>query len=186
MKMNTLINRSNSALLLNLIAFQLAWLANIAGPVQLGLLISVGCLVLHFFVLRVWLFDTTERLKHEAIWILAVVFLGWLVESLLFFTSVLKMEMIELGVGQIPLWLIFIWACFATTFRLSMNFFVRHPLWAFFAGSFATLSYAGGVAMNPTVAFGRDAFSALVIIACVWSVLFAGMCEVYRRYWERY
>lgn len=172
------------ALCANIVAFQVAWAGNILGSVSVGLTVSALCLGTHFFLLSVIVPVSHRRQLREALWIVFVVAFGWLVESFLLYTSVLSLDGSSFTVGAVPLWLLLIWACFATTFRFSMHFFVRHPYWALLAGAMACFSYASGVALRGSVSFGLEPLPALCIIAGVWSLAFAAMSECYRRFWE--
>lgn len=182
-------SRTNLALCVNIATFQMAWAGNIIGSVIVGLLMSALCLVAHFFMLGAVVPASHRRRLGEALWIACVISFGWLVESFFLLSSALALDgsslTSSLAIGSVPLWLLLIWACFATTFRFSMSFFVRHPHWALLAGALACFSYASGVALQDSVSFGMDPLPALLIIAGVWSIAFAGMSECYRRFWEK-
>jgi hypothetical protein len=72
--------RQKGAWIINLVAFQLAWAANILGGFFLAACATAICLSLHLFALKVLLRASPSSQIKELAWIVGMTGLGWLVE----------------------------------------------------------------------------------------------------------
>jgi len=149
-------------IILNLLVFQIGWLACVLGGNLYALIYTPLALAFHhWFILvnvREWRF------------VAMVVVIGVFWDALMAFTGVINYPDSDL-IG-LPLWLICLWFLFATTFHHSLRWMSQH-LWlaAFFAGVFGPFSYWAGSQLT-SADFGPPLFSSLLIIAAGWALLF--------------
>lgn len=145
-------------MLLNLIGFNISWF----GLVLLGnifIVFSLGWLGLHLYLCK----HPLAELKL----IISVTFIGTLVDSVLLFYDVLLFNQ-QL---MIPLWLITLWAVFATTIAHSLHFLSHSKKLQFIIGYiFAPLSYIGGASLSAVV-LGHSVLITYFILASIWGVL---------------
>jgi hypothetical protein len=83
----------------------------------------------------------------------------------------------------IPLWLVALWACFATTINHSLSFMKNRPLvQAVFAGFGGPSSYFAGQRLG-SVEFGYSLPVTLVVLSIIWIILFSLFTSLSRN-WE--
>jgi pheromone shutdown protein TraB len=145
--------------LINLIGFNLSWF----GLVYWGnafIPISVSLLLMHLYFYG--------RKNHELLLILIITLIGVIVDSLLQHLNVFVFEYST----HIPLWLITLWACFASTISHSLDFLSRHKaLQVLVGGLLAPLSYLAGYKLN-AVDITFSISTTYLILSLIWGVLF--------------
>ena len=145
--------------IINLIAFDIAWF----GLVYWGNLFipfALLMLCLHFYFV-------SKTRKNEFYLICAVTLIGIYVDSMLQFLGVFVF-----ADGQMmPLWLITLWFCFASTICHSLKFLQKSKLFQVLVGALlAPISYIAGNEMN-AVSFGLTVTNTFVILSILWSLL---------------
>lgn len=145
--------------IINVIGFDLVWFGlvywgNFFIPVAL---IMLG---LHFY------FVSKAKAK-EFYLICAVTIIGIVVDSLLQYLGVLVFPQ-----GQMmPLWLITLWFCFASTLCHSLKFLQSSKLFQGLVGaSLAPISYIAGNEMS-AVSFGLTVTNTFIILSVIWGLL---------------
>jgi hypothetical protein len=86
-----------------------------------------------------------------------------------------------LTAGVFPLWMVALWAAFATTFNISLRSLRDRPgIVALLSLAGAPLAYAAGARLG---AFAwQDATAALAVIALGWALLLPALLAVARRF----
>lgn len=103
--------------LANAVLFQIGWLACVLGGNSLWLLLALAVLVIHLRWISSW--------AQEGRLILNVVIIGTAVDSVLRWLGVFEFKDLS---PLIPLWLMLLWALFATTLRHCLQWSAR-PWW---------------------------------------------------------
>lgn len=172
------------SIFLDTIIFQLAWFVMVVGGSWLAIGVALLCLIGHLVLLRS-ANVLQQELRPLCIWLLVASLIGWCVESLLFYCGVLVNVDVThaigqgLNLGQVPVWMLCLWFCFALTFRFSLGFLQKFILLTPILGISACLSYAGGAALSDVVDLGRA--YALVWIAIVWALVLPVLTLIYAR-----
>lgn len=152
-------------LLLNIALFQLGWFACLLLSSSWLLAVIVLVLAIHFYYIV-----PKEKCRSEMQLIALVVCVGFFLEcGYLFFRVIIRED------GELfpPIWLLFIWLLFATTFRYSLAWLRPKPiLSALFAGVAAPMSYLAGVNLNDTVTLNSETFFSLAVISASWAIIF--------------
>lgn len=152
-------------LVLNIGLFQAGWFACLLLPLGWSFLMVIGALVLHFSILV----PASQR-GSESLLIGSVLILGVLIECFYLWSRAL---ILVDGSTFPPIWLLFIWVLFATTFRHSLAW-LRPKLWlaAIFAGVAAPISYLAGANLNASVSLNDSAWFSLLVIGLSWAIAF--------------
>jgi hypothetical protein len=150
-------------MLLNLIGFNISWF----GLILLGntfIPFTLFWIGIHIYCCKQWL--------NELKLIISVTLIGIFVDSTLsFFDVLLFSEQLLTTLGLIPLWLITLWAAFASTIAHSLQFLAPSKILQFTMGFiFPPLSYIGGYSLLP-INFGHDLLMTYFILAPIWGVL---------------
>lgn len=157
--------RSRSRLLINFIAFEIGWFAAVLGAahhhVWLGVTIA-ALVVLHLMM--------SHRLLHELKLLACVVLIGTVWDSALAAGKVIHYPTGQLLPEMAPVWIMAVWALFATTLNVSLVF-LRGRMWlaALFGAIGAPLSFMGGMRLQ-ALQF-PEMSSALLALAIGWAVL---------------
>lgn len=168
------------ALIANALFFQGAWLVNVMDLGLLSLLTSAFVVGVH--LLMVWHFFGFSAVARESAWLMLATGIGLLVEFLLLYFGILLHEQRADAILGVPLWLLFLWLLFATTFRFSLFFLQKHTILAAALGAFAALSYWAGAALNAGSKLAEPQSFALLCIAMVWALVLPALVIIYRRY----
>lgn len=155
-----------AAVLVNFVAYQCAWFACVlsaaAGRPVVGMLVALAVVLWH---LRS---AAAPRLELRLIAITALA--GAVFESLLVASGWVRPEPAMLAGGLTPLWMVALWAAFATTLNVSLRTLrSRYLLSALLAAVGAPLAYHAGARMGALQ--WVDEAPALVVIAAGWSLL---------------
>jgi hypothetical protein len=163
--MNAMVSSKKMALLLNIIGFQLCWIACVIG----GNLWASLCVSLFMF----WHWC---QLKTGELWlIITITLVGTLFDSLLLNLDLLTFPSYEGPL--IPLWLILLWTAFSATLYHSMAWLLKKPLLAATLGAVAApWSYYAGSLFDAV----QLTSPALLLIASAWALLL-GAVALFRR-----
>ncbi|HYP81639.1 MAG TPA: DUF2878 domain-containing protein [Steroidobacteraceae bacterium] len=149
----------------NLVVYQCAWFACVlsaaANRPVIGIAVACTAVLLHLYAAR----SPGRELPLIAVAILA----GAAFESLLMATGWVRSPVLLIG-SVTPLWMVSLWAAFATTLNVSLRALRRRYLvTAVIAAVGAPLAYQAGAA------FGAlqwvQAGPALLLVACGWALL---------------
>jgi hypothetical protein len=158
--------------ILNLAIFQAGWIVCVVGGDLYAIVYTaIALLIHHWYVLE-------KNSEWQLIAIVTVV--GSLWDILMALSGMLYYA--DSGFLGIPIWLICLWALFATTFMHSLSWFSRY-LWiaAIFAAVMGPASYWFGSELSDAY-FGTPILISLVVMAVGWSILFPAGIYLTRRY----
>ena len=151
--------------LLNFLAFQAGWIACVGsaanGLAWVGLLV-VGIVVgLHL--------AQAARPGQELRLIVLAMVMGLLFDSLLANSGWLRYAGEGVVAGMAPVWIVAMWALFATTLNVSMSWLRDRPVVALLAGAvFGPLSYMAGQRLGGLEFI--DFNMAIVALALIWAL----------------
>jgi Protein of unknown function (DUF2878) len=158
--------RSRSHLLINFIAFEIGWFAAVLGAahnhVWVGVTVATLVVVLHLLM--------SHHLMRELQLLISVVLIGTVWDSALAASNVIHYPTGQLFSSMAPVWIMAVWALFATTLNVSLVF-LRGRMWlaALFGAVGAPLSFLGGMRLQ-ALQF-PDTNTALLILAIGWAAL---------------
>jgi O-antigen/teichoic acid export membrane protein len=158
-------------LVVNLLLFNAMWL----GLVLIGDLfipVAVVWLVSHVYA--------QERRSKEVLLLLSISLVGVLVDSVLTLATffVFKDHIL------IPVWLIFLWFCFAATVNHSLSFLKRNNWFQVLAGVCAPLSYLAGARFEK-VELPYGWIHSYLVLAAVWVALMLLFYAIRNRIFEQ-
>ena len=161
--------------LVNFLGLQGGWLACARGAAEgwpwFGPLVVAIYMAIH---LR-WL---AADWRKEAGFITAVCLLGFGVDGVMSGTNFLAYASPSAWPWLAPVWIVGMWALFASAFNHSLGWLRGRLGLAFVLGAvFGPLSYAAGARLGG-VAFGWDWALSMVILAAVWGVVTAVLAAV--------
>lgn len=153
-------------LLLNFAAFQAGWFACVLSVAQdraaLGIAATAVVLVLHLALAR--------RPRVEAALVAAVVAVGAIWDSLIAWRGLLVYAAAPWGLRVAPLWILAMWALFATTLNVSLNWLKGRTLLAMLLGGVGgPLAYVSGQRLGAVSI--PDLWPAVAAQAVGWAVL---------------
>ena len=152
-------------LAINLICFQLGWFACVIsaayGKTILALIAVLLIIALHLY---------RNSSLAELYLILTAIVIGFIWESLLVTSGWLSYGLVADSVVLAPVWLVAMWALFATTINLSMAWLKQRWLLASLMGAvFGPLAFIAGEKLG-AVQF-LDRLMALLALAIGWAIL---------------
>ena len=169
-------SRRTRLLLLNLLAFQLAWFACVLGAAQgrpdLGILAVAAAVALQFAV--------SKARSHEAVLLGAALLMGLAWDSTMARSGIV----IYTSPGPLPDWapgwILALWALFATTLRGPLRWL--HGRWlltAIIGGISGAFSYLGAVRLGA----GRfpEPVLAMLVLGAGWAVITPLLIELAKR-----
>lgn len=146
-------------LIFNLLGYNFTWF----GLIYWGnafIPVAITFLVAHFYWNR-------NRVLREFIIIFSVAYIGIVVDSILQFTGVFIFP----ESNHLPLWLMALWVCFATTITQSLSLLSYSKLYQGLVGFFlAPLSYLAGQQLN-VVEFGMTTIETYLLLSFIWCFL---------------
>lgn len=167
---------STTDVVINLIAFQCAWLAlalsAAQGLAEFGIAAALAVIAIHLFRSP----DATAEAKLLA----AAFVIGIMIESAVMAGGFLAFEqsgMLSGPIGQMaPLWLLVLWPAFATllniTFRAFRNWIVGAAL---FGAIFVPIAYFAGARLGAMILPDPQLLS-LSVIGLAWAVALPALC----------
>ncbi|RTE65283.1 DUF2878 domain-containing protein [Amphritea opalescens] len=142
----------------NLLGFQLAWWCAILYTSA-----SVPVLIL---LLMLHLLFHSQPLREFYVLLLCGL-IGFAVDMLLTTLGIFRFEL-----PGLPLWLLFLWFCFAATLRQSLAFFASHlSLASLCGGLFGSLTYLAAANLE-AVTLGWPLLQSGLLLMLIWMVLF--------------
>lgn len=163
--------------LANVAIYQIVWIACVAGAARGQAIVGIGAaaaaVALHLALAH-------EPLRELRLIGLAAL-LGGAFESLLLASGWVRMDAGLLVGGVVPLWMVALWAAFATTLNVSLRALrSRYLLVALLAAATAPLAYYGGMRLGALE--WTQALPAAAMIAAGWAVLLPLLMRSAQRY----
>jgi hypothetical protein len=150
----------------NVVAYQCAWLACVLSAAAMRP--SIGFIVVAAVVL--WHLCSAAQPRRELGLIAVAALLGAVFETLLLAAGWVSMPQALLFASATPLWMVALWAAFATTLNVSLRALrQRYLLSAVLAGLGAPLAYYAGARLG-ALQWVREA-PALLAIGLGWALL---------------
>jgi hypothetical protein len=160
----------------NIVMFQVGWLACVMGGAR-GLAwagAAVACVVVAWHLAR------SPRRGPEALLIAVLVGVGFAFDSLLAASGLVSYNSAVPWPQLAPVWIVALWACFATTLNVSLRWMRDRPsLIAVFGAVGGPLAYLGGAGIG-AVTFGQP-LAALAALSVGWSILMLAALPLARR-----
>lgn len=163
--------------LLNFLLFQLGWFACVigsaAGQPLTGSIVAAAIISWHVY--------RAKNPAQELYLILIAILIGSLWDSLLVWQTWLSYPSGILMSNTAPYWIIVMWALFATTLNLSLDWLKRRLVLAFLLGAIAgPLAYYGGARLG-AVYFVQPTY-ALLALMIGWAVFTPLLAVLSRRF----
>jgi hypothetical protein len=164
-------------LLINIVVYQLSWIACILGGADGMPLLGVGVVAMAV----VYHLYRADNARPELILIFAAALIGAVWDSLLVAAGWLVYPSGTLIEGTAPYWIVALWVVFATTLNVSLRWFKQHlVLAALFGAAGGPLAYYAGAKLGG-VSF-TDTGAALTALGLGWMALMPSMMLLARRY----
>lgn len=155
------------AIVFNIVVFKTVWLACVigaaAGQMWLGPAAAAGAIALHLWLSRDW--------KPEALLVVAAAALGLVAETALIATGLVSFAEPPPTVPWLaPLWLVAMWAAFATIMNVSLVF-LRGRAWLgiVLGAALGPLAYDGGAKLGG-MTFADPAWAGLAAVGVMWAI----------------
>ena len=153
-------------LVINFIGFQLGWFACVLGGAAGKPLLAVCAVV---FILVVHLYRSNNIFAELCI-IFTAMAIGFVWESLVISTDWLTYPLSSEVSNYAPIWLVAMWALFASTMNVSMAWLKKRWLLASVMGAvFGPLAFVAGEKLGAVIFLER--WYALLALALGWTVL---------------
>lgn len=164
-------------ILVNFIAFQIAWLACVIGGANhwpwLGVIVTAAVVALHLY--------QATRPKTEAILLILSGLLGLFADSLLTIPGLLQFSSGQFHPSLAPYWMAALWIAFATTCNVSLRWLKPRLKLAALLGAIAgPLAYYGGAQLGG-VLLTRPLIS-LLAVGGVWMLTMPLLLIIATRY----
>ena len=188
---------SNTSKLVYAIAFQVGWFVSIMSG---NLLSSIYAGI--FLAAHLWYFTKPKHnffiysdiLKKEISWILIVLILGLLIETISFSESFIYFKteasphiphkFFEHFILP-PLWLLNLWLIFAIALRTCLSFLFNNQIITYaLCIIFVPFNYYAGANLNNTVSINQPYFISLALITFLWLLFFKCMLKIKQHYFE--
>jgi Protein of unknown function (DUF2878) len=158
--------RSRSHLMINFVAFQIGWFAAVLGAahnhVSAGVGVATLVVLLHLLM--------SHHMLRELKLVISVMVLGAVWDSALVMSNVIHYPTGQMLPTLAPIWIVAVWALFATTLNVSLVFLRGRPWLAMLFGAIgAPLSFLGGVRLQ-ALQF-PDVQLALIVLAIGWAAM---------------
>jgi hypothetical protein len=165
-----------STVFANILLFHTAWLGGVLGAAHgrpwLGPAATLGVVA--------WHLAKAPRARPEALLLVIAFVIGAAFESLLVLGGWLRFESGSIADATAPLWVIALWAAFATTLNVSLRLLHRRQAVAALLGAVAApLAYYSGSRLG-AVEF-VNVGTALLVIAAGWVVLMPALVSLAER-----
>ena len=157
--------------IINGVFFYIGWGALVAGAAHdhpwSGSLLVVAALLFHFVV-------TTTRWR-DLLYVTIVSLVGWMIDTVFLHVQLMSYASPTLGLSWVaPLWLLLLYAQFATAIEQSMVWMRNYAILAALAGPFGGITSYSLAAEIGAVTFLQDRLTVLIVIGCVWFVFLPG------------
>jgi hypothetical protein len=139
----------------------------------IGIAVAIGAVLLHLYL--------APSPRRELPLILLSILVGVLFESLLMASGWVRASPALLVGSVLPLWMVALWAVFATTLNVSLRA-LRHRYWlaALIAAVGAPMAYAAGAAMGAMQ--WVETVPALLFVALGWAFLLPLLMRTAQRF----
>ncbi len=163
--------------IINFVAFQVGWFACVLGAANdmpvLGLIAAAGVIALHLVLV--------VRPLQELWLIFFAVSIGLVFDSVLVTCGWLRYPNGMLAPGLAPYWILAMWAMFATTLNMSMDWMRGRAFLAVLMGAvFGPLSYQAGARLGG-LEFVQPVF-ALIALSFGWAIIMPLLLELSKRF----
>jgi hypothetical protein len=167
----------NRAVVMNVVAYQCAWFACVLGAAAqhpaIGMIMVAGVIA--------WHLRSAPEPRRELRLIGVAVLCGLAFETVLAASGWVRMEPSPILGKLTPLWMVALWAAFATTLNVSLRAFrARYLLSAVLAGIGAPLAYHAGAGLGAL--HWVEPAPALVLIAVGWAMLMPLLMNAAQRF----
>ena len=157
----------------NFVLYQIAWFACVLGGAHglpwVGVAVTAGAIAIHL--------AAAPSPRRDGALILSVAGIGALWDGLLVGLGLLQYPSGMILPWLAPVWIIAMWAGFATTLPLSLRWLLgRWRLAALFGALGGPLAFYAGMKLG-AVAF-PDPIAALATLAVGWAILMPGICWI--------
>lgn len=161
---------------LNFVAFQVAWFACVAsaarGAPWLGVFVAVAAVAAHASI--------SARPRRELVLVLVAITLGAVYDSSIAALGWITYNSGEFVSGMAPLWILALWALFATTINVSLRWLRGRRGVAALLGALAgPLSYYAGERLGALVLV--EPIAASLALAIAWAIFTPVLIEVAQR-----
>jgi hypothetical protein len=164
------------AIALNVVLFQLGWVACILGAAHAMAWVSVVAAG----AITAWHLSRATHPRCELALVVVAVLLGLIFETFLVQAGLVRFETGVLIAGAAPYWMVALWAIFATTVNVSLRW-LRPRLWlaALLGAVGGPPAYYAGARLGALEFIAAGA--ALVAIAIGWAILLPALLAAARR-----
>jgi hypothetical protein len=157
--------------LLNVVCFQAGWFACALGAAHgwplLGPLMVGALLMLHL--------PLVPAPRKQARFVLAAMLFGWLIDSGLAYAGVFTFPTEGMFLGPCPVWMAALWANFAGTFHLCLDWLRgRYWLASVLGACGGPLAYYGGQRLG-AMQFGSNTTLSIAVITIEWAIVTPGL-----------
>ncbi|NJM12737.1 MAG: DUF2878 domain-containing protein [Synechococcaceae cyanobacterium SM1_2_3] len=164
-------------ILVNFIAFQIAWLACVIGGAHqwpwLGVIVTAVVVALHLY--------HAARPKTEAILLILSGLMGLFADSLLTIPGLLQFPSGQFHPGLAPYWMIALWIAFATTCNVSLRWLKPRLKLAALLGAIAgPLAYYGGSELGGVLL--TEPLISLLAVGGIWAAAMPLLLIIANRY----
>ena len=167
---------SRAAVIASFVVFQVAWFAAVLGAAHRWPALGTAC-VAAAVALHV---ASARRPREELAFVIAVIFGGFLVESLVVLQGHIVYPSGQPVAWLAPYWIVALWALLATAPNVTLRWLKGRPLLAALLGAICgPASFLAGVRLGG--ASFVDAKSALVTLALSWAVLMPALMALSTR-----
>lgn len=153
--------------IINIVLYQIGWASCVLGSSWdypfLGSFLGVMMLVIHLML--------AEMRRAEVVLICCVCLIGIIVDSSQQSLGFFSLKTSPVWPFWLPMWMLVIWAQFATTLRFALYWLAGHyVLAALFGMVGGPLAYWGGVRLG-AAQFGENTLFSLATLSLVWGLL---------------
>jgi len=153
--------------IINAVLYQIGWFSCLLGAAW-GYPISGSLLAIMLIAVHLFLADSP---KTEMKLIFCACLLGVVLDSSQQALGVFSLKIEPDWPLWLPLWIVVIWAQFATMFRYALSWLSGRYLLAALFGLFGgPLAYWGGVRLG-AAEFGENTIFSFITLACVWALV---------------
>lgn len=160
----------------NTVLFKVAWWACVLGGAWghpwAGVVLTLPALPLHAWLVGSW--------RKEALIIVAAGAYGYLCDSALVVSGLMRFPEHAQLLGPSPLWMVMLWLGFGATVRTALRFLFARPALAALTGAVVgPLSYRGGEALGAVWIDKSDATT--LVLAAMWTVAMLVLAHLLKR-----
>jgi len=172
-----LITRDHVILIVKFIVFQIGWFAAVLGGAH-DYVFGGSLLVAAIVAVHIWQASIPSR---EVLLILFTTLIGTIWDSALVALNVIQYPHGIFISGVAPIWIIAVWALFATAFNTTLTYFKHRYVFASLFGAIgAPLSFLAGMRLG-ALQFPNQTM-ALIVIGAGWATMMPMLMKLAQRY----